>query len=336
MADLCKSRSGVGDLRALTSLCLAFVITALLLGAGGLQIWAQRLLMDEQLPLRSALVDASDAWLELLKPTGLLEPRRAIMAWRQPAGISSTQNQPSAITPSMHHAQLSTRKSIIAPKVLDSSEVTVALVGDSMMAVNVAPQLSKELRKLGISRIISVYRSAAGLSRPDHFDWLSEYPRFLAGRNPDIIICAIGANDAQGFQVGKRVIRFGEPGWSKEYATRVQRFLDLLQAGGARIVWIAMPHMRNAAFDTRIQFINSLIVEQFGNRPGLTILKPDSWLAGQPIQQYVEYAVSAQGRPERVRAEDGIHISDFGARRIAASIMAELQRDGMIGQAVPK
>src|SRR5262249_47349265 len=94
-----------------------------------------------------------------------------------------------------------------------TQEVRVALAGDSMMAVGLAPTLVRGLAPEKDLHVLRAYRSGTGLARPEVLDWLVEYPRILGANKPDMVICAMGANDAQNVQVGKQVLQFGSPQW---------------------------------------------------------------------------------------------------------------------------
>ena len=48
-------------------------------------------------------------------------------------------------------------------------------------------------------------------------------------------------------------------------------------------------------------------------------------IAGKSVNAYVEYAQVEGKQPERLRGEDGIHLSDAGARHLAAGILKILQ-----------
>jgi hypothetical protein len=48
-------------------------------------------------------------------------------------------------------------------------------------------------------------------------------------------------------------------------------------------------------------------------------------MAGGLVNGYVEYAITDGKKSERLRGEDGIHLSDSGARRLAAGLLQAIQ-----------
>jgi hypothetical protein len=205
-----------------------------------------------------------------------------------------------------------------------SPDTYIALAGDSMMAVGLAPHLTRMIEKNALGKVVRAYKSGTGLARPDVFNWLNEYPKMLAGKRPGIVICAIGANDGQGIQVDKRPLQFGTPAWEEEYARRVGAFSELLLKGGAKVYWVLLPHMRSPVYDQRMQNLNTFLQAKFKDVPNLVFISPDSMIVGAPAKTYVEYTQSG-AKQERLRGEDGIHLSDAGGRNLAAGILKILQ-----------
>lgn len=228
----------------------------------------------------------------------------------------STGNKPNALKPD---PQLPTSLPGL------TSESHIALVGDSMMAVGLAPNLSKMIERNGLGKVVRAYKSGTGLARPDVFNWMTEYPKMLGARTPAIVICAIGANDGQGIQVDKKPLQFGTPAWEEEYAKRVGQFLELLLKDNAKVYWVLLPRMRSPVFDRRTQSMNAFLQAQFKHVNNLVFISPDALMAGGPVNGYVEYAVTDGKKSERLRGEDGIHLSDSGARRLAAGLLQAIR-----------
>ena len=354
-----KKSSGFGGLKQLSQFCLALVVTALLVNASGVHQWAQRLEIGNEYIPRQTLVELSASWEALIEPTGLNQFRRSVMAYRDsraPDSESNSQdlkdvqksskddqsvaevnsaklaNSESKPSTESQDKVLSTQQDskpvadIPLPTAIAgaSSETYIALVGDSMMAVGLAPNLTRMIEKNSLGKVVRAYKSGTGLARPDVFNWLNEYPKMVAGKNPGIIICAIGANDGQGIEVNKRAFQFGTPAWDEEYAKRVGAFSELLLKSGAKVYWVLLPHMRSPVYDQRMQNLNNFLQAKFKDVPNLVFVSPDSMIVGRPVNAYVEYA-QINGKQEKLRGEDGIHLSDVGGRNLAAGILKSLQ-----------
>lgn len=354
---------GFGAAKHLVQFCLAMVITALFINASGIQQWAQRLEIGNQYVPRQTLVEITGAWEQLIEHTGLNNIRRSVMAYRDSRDVGmqtdvesqrTVGNTPSIkehlasqsnVFPKESENKISTqsvnkdkaqsslpesKSNADAPLPITipgaSSQTYIALVGDSMMAVGLAPNLKRMIEKNSLGKVVHAYKSGTGLARPDVFNWLNEYPKMLGGKTPGIVICAIGANDGQGIEVNKKAFKFGTAAWDEEYARRVGAFSELLLKGGAKVYWVLLPHMRSPVYDQRMQNLNTFLQAKFKDVPNLVFISPDSLIAGRSVNAYVESA-QVNGKQVRLRGEDGIHLSDGGARNLAEGILKSLQQN---------
>jgi len=211
----------------------------------------------------------------------------------------------------------------VAPVVAPSMQV--ALVGDSMMAVGLAPVLRRNITRENGARLVRAYRSGTGLGRPDVFNWPAQYPQLLGAARPELVICAIGANDAQNFQVDRTVYSFGTPAWKQMYAERVREFAKLLTRDGARVLWIGMPVMRESGFARRMTSLNGLVKEVLAEFPQITWVDPNPYIAGSG-GSFEQYRQDQRGKLVRLRADDGIHLSEDGAAYLLPAIYSWMQR----------
>jgi lysophospholipase L1-like esterase len=200
---------------------------------------------------------------------------------------------------------------------------TVALVGDSMMAVGLSDNLLRGIARHKELRAIRAFRAGTGLSRPDTFDWMAQYPQMLGESKPDAIIVAIGANDGQSFVQDGKVLEFGSDAWVAAYRDRLNRFVDLLTKDGAQVIWIGLPPMRIAKYDARMSLINRLAYDTVSQREHVTWWNAGTLIA-DPQGQFREYAQRPDGSSIRLRAGDGIHLSEDGAGLLAPPLLAWL------------
>lgn len=191
--------------------------------------------------------------------------------------------------------------------------MAVALAGDSMMAVGLAPTLKRWLAQQKRVQVIPAYRSGTGLSRPEVFDWLNEYPRMLGRTSPGIVICAMGANDAQSVQVGKNVLQFGTPAWDAFFRTRLAAYLAMLTRKQAHVLWVGLPPMRNPAFSKKMTHLNDLLKTTLAAYPNTTWLDARAAMAGPDGQAFQQFRAQHNGKLVKLRADDGIHLTDDGA-----------------------
>lgn len=197
--------------------------------------------------------------------------------------------------------------------------VTVELLGDSMMAVGLAPYLIQHLKQDLNMNVVRAYRSGTGLARPEVFNWTEQYPKIVGNAQPDIIVCAIGANDAQNFLINNKPVQFGSEAWSAEYLKRVDELLDLAAPNNRPVLWLALPSMRSEKFSKHASQLNAIVKAKLAEREGVVWIDANTFLSGDG-KSYVEY-VQEGGKLVRLRMDDGIHYSNAGAERVGAGVL---------------
>lgn len=201
----------------------------------------------------------------------------------------------------------------------------VALVGDSMMAVGLSAQLLRETARYDGLKMIRAFRSGTGLSRPEVFNWLNEYPQMIMQQRPDIIILAMGANDAQGFVADKKVLSFGSPEWEQVYMQRVQDFLSMLLKHDTTVLMMSLPSMRSKSFNEKIQLINQMnraVVSKMIQENANIIWWDPTHYFENASGDFQEFIINPKTKKiVRIRSSDGIHLSDEGAGLITPIII---------------
>ena len=336
------------SVKRMTATVAAATVIGLIIEAGGLSMWAQRL---EVGVLRDIASPITQVWEQAVSALHLDAPRRwALIAKASLADVmmtepiteqvvdtalTATENNTTTVaaqvktntTKTSKQSGRKTKSEVALPVAINFSgneKIQIALVGDSMMAVGLAPVLRRALAKEENVNVIRAYRSGTGLGRPDVFNWMEEYPKMRAVQKPHIIICAIGANDAQGFQIDRTVYAFGTPQWNAVYAERVRNFLNLLGQDGARIIWLGMPAMREPSFSKRIMAVSTLTKSVVTEYPQVTWLDPNPFL-NDAGTSFTQFRFNQKGQMIRLRGDDGIHLSDDGAAYLVPSILSWIQ-----------
>ena len=351
------------------SVC-AFLLLALVLESGGLSTWAARLDLGPEravaLPVTASLHRALGwAGLEHLRhreivalakigwsddPVALAEahptPPPAV-APVHPAVVSGAASSPTAATAAVLDLP-ATPKAPLQPMAGDPpllSELpelppvgagktrTVALAGDSMMAVGLSSTLLREAPHYKDLALLKAFKSGTGLARPEVFNWQTEYPAMLKDAQPDIVLVAIGANDGQGFVDGGVVYPFGTQGWKDIYERRVQAYLDMLEASGATVVWLGLPPMKSDTYDAHIALVNRIDYAVVSASPR-AIWFSTAGLVGDANGRFQDFG-QVHGQPARLRQGDGIHLSDDGAVLIAAKLLPWLAAQEPVAPQVP-
>lgn len=343
------------------------LLAALLLGAvlevDGLRIWAERLGMG---PLRELAVPATRTWQAWLQPFGqaramalqakaewapvmlgaaatkpvvsALEragelPMSVDLAMRLPQQPLPTWTDVAAPAPLVTTVPLLPAEALSLASAAEGS-VQIVLAGDSMMAVGLAPTLRRGLAAETGVHLLKAYRSGTGLARPEVFDWLQQYPPMLGAARPQLVICALGANDGQNVQVGKDVLAFGSPAWDAFYLGRLTAYLDMLLKPRTHVLWIGMPVMKERRFAQKMQHMNELTRAALARYPQVTWLDPNP-LLGYAGEVFAQYRADEHGKLIKLRADDGIHLTDDGAAYLLEPIRAWVGREVAATGATP-
>lgn len=249
----------------------------------------------------------------------------------------STQSAPSASSQEASSAPAAVQVPLASPlPIVASATLTplppanvqnprvVALAGDSMMAVGLGAQLQRDLAPYPSIKVVRAFKSGTGLARPEVYNWLKEYPAMLGKQNPEVVICSIGANDGQGFVEGGKVLPFGTREWDAVYEARVTQFLDMLTRNGAVVLWVQLPPMKSGKFNSTIDRINRLAQGVVSKNPRAIWWNPSPRIT-QTNGQFSDFMqLAGSKKTVRIRAADGIHLSDEGAAIITPDIVAWL------------
>lgn len=201
----------------------------------------------------------------------------------------------------------------------------VWVIGDSL-AETTGAALARAVGG-GSSLVAEVdYVKGSGLVRSDLVDWPAAVAEGLVKREPEVIVCLLGANDAEALRVSGAWLAFGSPEWDAEYARRVGEFMDRLGEGAVRVYWVGVPVMADPEYDGRVRHINTLQLAQAGTRPQIAYI--DAYgLLQSPTGGYAAELPDEQGDPEQVRLADGVHLSAAGAERLARAVLEEIAAD---------
>jgi uncharacterized protein len=331
----------------------AFVVLALVLESGGLVDWGQRLELGPErtvaLPVVMALHRAL-GWTRMERvrryelvalarvgwsddPEALALAREGKHAAAKPSAPPPTQVQ-IVTTTNAQPLVLASIPKVRLPKVGDPPLLntlpeiapieaghtrTVALVGDSMMAVGLSSTLLREAPKYPDLVMDKAFKSGTGLARPEVFNWQTEYPAMLGDAHPDVVVVAIGANDGQGFVEDGVTYPFGSAGWVRIYRARVEAFLGMLEADGATVVWMGLPPMKSDAYDARIAVVNRIDYEVVSGS-SQAIWYSTAGLVGDGNGRFQDFG-EVRGETARLRQQDGIHLSDDGAVLVVAKLL---------------
>ena len=201
----------------------------------------------------------------------------------------------------------------------------VLLIGDSLME-HLGPPARRELEAFGVVDVELDWRYSTGLSRPDYFDWPARMEVRLVEAPPEVVVVLFGGNDGQNLKRGGRTLRTATPGWTAEYSRRVTAFASQLADEGRFVYWIGLPIMRDGPWVRKATAMNSAFDR--AARVGPRVRFVPTWrLFADSAGEYAEYLPDETGRRRMVRAQDGVHFTRDGARRMARHLARTLDDD---------
>ncbi len=199
----------------------------------------------------------------------------------------------------------------------------VLIVGDSI-GIDMGEGLSRLLDAKGPFGPRLDGHESTGLARPDFFNWPNQLARDLRQDHPGVVVVMMGANDAQNFLVGGRLVPFGSAVWTGIYRQRVAQLMAEVTESGHPMIWVGMPVMGSGSLSAAVRVINSIGLSEAVLHPGVTYV--DSWsLFVDGRGHYAAYLPDASGRNELVRTPDGIHLTPAGGDRLALAVWQSLR-----------
>ena len=153
------------------------------------------------------------------------------------------------------------------------------------------------------------YQISSGLLRPEFFDWPAYLASEMASKDPDVVVFMVGANDAY---VGMPL---------DSYRQRVAAVMD--QLSDRRVIWVGQPNMGRADLAAAIPAMNEVYAQEAAARPWVRYV--DAWaLTSDGNGAYAQYLPDETGTPRQIRADDGVHLTAEGGRRLANAVIAAI------------
>ena len=192
-------------------------------------------------------------------------------------------------------------------------DFTAQLLGDALVASSDAT---------GVVEPALHYESASGLTRTDYYDWPSALEEDVADHDAEVVVVALGANDAQGIVLpAGDPAQLDDPRWIAEYRRRVGELMDQLRADDRLTVWVGQPPMRDPDYGGRMAMINQAFAAEAADRPWVAFVDPAT-VIGDPSGAYADVVAGPDGTPVEARQPDGIHLTPAGAELLAAHVLA--------------
>lgn len=190
----------------------------------------------------------------------------------------------------------------------------IVVVGD-FIAGGLADGLIAALKTNPSLVVVDRSNGSSGFVRDDHYDWTARIGEIVEAEKPAVLIMAIGSNDRQSMKIGASREQPMTDAWNADYARRVNAFADAVKSTGTRLVWVGQPSFKAPALSSAMIAFND-VYRAAAARTGATFV--DVWDGFvDEAGVFTATGPDINGQPARLRANDGINLTEAGRRKMA-------------------
>jgi uncharacterized protein len=170
-------------------------------------------------------------------------------------------------------------------------------------------------------------RNGSGLARPDHFDWTTELDSIIAKSPPTLVFASIGLNDHQDLVMpDKSKARLGTDAWLAQYRKNVDDFYAHAGAGGAQVLIIGLPNLRDPKADAHAQLVNGIYEEEAEGEKSIDVTFVSPWTMKNDDGSFASFGPNLAGQTVQIRAPDGVHFTQAGYDVLAKYLEPSLSK----------
>jgi len=191
----------------------------------------------------------------------------------------------------------------------------VLLVGDSLLQES-APQATRELHGAGFRVDV---RAVPGVGLLDsRFDWIAEVGRLVVRDRPRVVVAELAGDYEPPYRPG---IAPFSPAFFRAWDDAARRLVATAGSTGAAVELVLVPPMRDRVLDTSAATLNGIYAALARALAHVGCIDGHGPLA-DAAGRYADVLPGTNGRPERVRVFDGVHLTVAGARRLGHAMAA--------------
>ena len=128
-------------------------------------------------------------------------------------------------------------------------------------------------------------------------------------------------------QQGKRasgVIEFRTDKWAEIYSRRIDETIAALKSKGVPVFWVGLPSLRGTRSTADVVYLNDLYRARAERAGAVYIDVWDGFV--DEAGKYSNVGPDFEGQVRRLRSNDGVYFSKYGARKLAHYVERELRR----------
>ncbi len=200
----------------------------------------------------------------------------------------------------------------------------VLVVGDSQ-AQGLAGGLQRQLLRDRTWRVIDRSRISTGLYSAVKYDWPGSIGSIANSEAGAVAVAMFGANDRPNIRSKGVIDPARADAWSAPYCAHIRAVVDALKKTCAGVVWVGHPIVRDPVFAEDMAFLNNLYMTE-AQAGGAQWLPTWSMFADKD-GHFDAHGVALDGHTERLRADDGVHLTAAGYDVLAHALLPLLRTD---------
>src|SRR5271169_6650273 len=123
---------------------------------------------------------------------------------------------------------------------------------------------------------------------------------------------------------GTKTFEFRSDAWSEAYIRRIDDTIAALKTAGVPIFWVGLPPLRGGRVAADVPFLNDLYRSR-ADKAGIVYV--DVWDGFVDEDgRFAQSGPDFEGQTRRLRAGDGVHFTQAGARKLAHFVDREIER----------
>jgi hypothetical protein len=200
--------------------------------------------------------------------------------------------------------------------------ISVYVFGDSL-ASGVWRGLDRAFAGDNAVRLENRSKGSSGLVRSDFYDWNAEMASVLESAEMDIAIVMLGSNDRQRLRRTDGGYEFGDPEFRRIYTERVDQLMQQLRRHGALVYWLGLPNMRGKTYARAMNSLNEIYKER-AEVNGVNFV-PTWDEFSDAVGAFSPYGEDISGTVRLLRADDGVHFTNRGYRKLASLVERQVR-----------
>ncbi len=135
---------------------------------------------------------------------------------------------------------------------------------------------------------------------------------------------SVASPEQQRTKRGNGVIEFRTDQWAEIYSKRIDETIGALKSKGVPVFWVGLPSIRGAKSTADVVYLNDLYRAR-AQRAGVVYI--DVWDGFvDEGGKFTSYGPDYEGQMRRLRSNDGVFFTKYGARKLAHYVEREIRR----------